>query len=79
MISVPVGMGDIADAMISASQMIYALRMKERILYHTCGASISYGESRISYRASDISLKSATLYGKIAWKRRCLYVRKQAA
>ena len=28
MISVPVGTGDIADAMISASQMIYASRMK---------------------------------------------------
>ena len=42
MISVPCGTGDIADAMISASQMIYALRRKERI----------------SYRASDISLKA---------------------
>ena len=29
MISVPLGTGDIADAMISASQMIYALRMGE--------------------------------------------------
>jgi len=43
MISVPIGTGDIADAMISASQMIYASRMKERILYHACEASISYG------------------------------------
>ena len=43
MISVPCGTGDIADAMISASQMIYASRMKERILYHACEASISYG------------------------------------
>ena len=43
MISVPFGTGDIADAMISASQMIYASRMKERILYHACEASISYG------------------------------------
>ena len=34
MISVPCGTGDIADAMISAPQMIYASRMKERILYH---------------------------------------------
>ncbi len=33
----------IADAMISASQMIYASRMKERILYHICKANISYG------------------------------------
>ena len=32
MISVPMVTGDIADAMISASQMIYALRMMERIL-----------------------------------------------
>ena len=43
MISVPVGTGDIADAMISASQMIYASRMKERILFHACKASISCG------------------------------------
>ena len=44
MISVPDGTGDIADAMISASQMIYALRMKgtdiisyfhEVEIYHT--------------------------------------------
>ena len=60
MISVPVGTGDIADAMISVTQMIYASRMKERILYHACEASISYGDSRISYRASDISLKILT-------------------
>ena len=59
MISVPVGTGDIADAMISASQMIYASRMEERILYHACAASISFGASRISYRVSDISLKNA--------------------
>ena len=43
MISVPRGTGDIADAMISALQMVYASRMKERILYHACEASISYG------------------------------------
>jgi len=43
MISVLIGTGDIADAMISASQMIYASRMKERILYHICRANISYG------------------------------------
>ena len=66
MISVPVGTGDIADAMISASQMIYASRMKERILYHICGANISCGDSRISYRVSDISLKrKAKLCGLI--------------
>ena len=43
MISVPGGTGDIAIAMISALQMIYASRMKERILYHICIANISYG------------------------------------
>ena len=32
-----------AEFMISASQMIYASRMMERILYHACEASISYG------------------------------------
>lgn len=61
MISVPDGTGDIANAMISAAQMIYALRIKERILYHICGANISYGVSRISYCASDISLKILTV------------------
>ena len=35
--------------------------MKERILYHTCGASISY-------RFSDISLNNVTIYGIITWK-----------
>ena len=62
MISVPDGTGDIAVAMISASQMIYASRMKERILYHTCVASISCGASRISYRTGDTSLKIAAFY-----------------
>jgi len=38
MISVPFGTGDIADAMISASQMIYASRMMEQILYHAAKA-----------------------------------------
>ena len=55
MISVPYGTGDIPVGMISASQMIYASQMKERILYHTCEASISYGASRISYCVSNIS------------------------
>ena len=36
--------------------MIYASRMKERILYHACNASISCGVSRISYCVSNISL-----------------------
>ena len=42
--------------------------MKERILYHACEASISYGVSRISYRASDISLKNITYCYIIALK-----------
>ena len=45
MISVPNGTGDIANAMISASQMIYALRMGERIVYHICKANISCGSA----------------------------------
>ncbi len=48
---------DIADAMISASKMIYASRVKERILYHICIANISYGTSRISYRIEMYHLK----------------------
>ena len=71
MISVPVVTGDIADAMISASQMIYASRMEERILYHACEANISYGKSRISYRVSNISLKSTELYSMIVKKEVC--------
>ena len=39
----PVVTCDIPVGMISASQMIYASRIWERILYHTCKASISYG------------------------------------
>ena len=31
--------------------------MKERILYHACEASLSYGACRISYCVSNISLK----------------------
>ena len=42
--------------------------MKERILYHACEASISWGFSRISYRTSDISLKIITNYDIIALK-----------
>ena len=50
-ISVPCGTGDIADAMIYAPHMIYALRMKlngynsifAQQIYHACEASISYG------------------------------------
>ena len=43
MISVSGGTDDIADAMRSALQMIYASRIKGRILYHICNANISYG------------------------------------
>ena len=54
MISVPLGTGDIADAMISASQMIYALRMGEtdiisylrEQIYHT---TLTYIISRKRY------------------------------
>ena len=60
MISVPCRTGDIADAMISAAQMIYASRMKERILYHIfTGWKYIIRQRRISYCASDISLKNA--------------------
>ena len=59
MISVPFGTDDIADAMISAAQMIYAARMKGTDSISFCKANISYGASRISYRDSDISLKNA--------------------
>ena len=68
MISVPFGTGDIADAMISAPQMIYASRMKERILYHACEASISYGFSVYHIAKGDISLKNATNYDIIPMK-----------
>ena len=67
MISVPVVTGDIADAMISASQMIYASRMKERILYHIFTEwKYIIRQRRISYRVSDISLKTTTNYGIIS-------------
>ena len=48
MISVPVGTGDIPDGMISASQMIYASRMKGTDM-------VSCGVGRTLYRASDTS------------------------
>ena len=70
MISVPVGTGDIADTMISASQMIYASRMKERILYHIFTEwKYIIRLCRISYRASDISLKDDVIYDIIKSKR----------
>ncbi len=65
MISVPNGTGDIADAMMSASQMIYASRMKERILYHICFANISYCTPYIiSRKRYIIFCKSSNLYAK---------------
>ena len=42
--------------------------MKERILYHTCVASISCGDSRISFCASDISLKKVIFYSIMSLK-----------
>ncbi len=67
MISVPVGTDDIANAMISASQMIYASRMKGTdIISCLPQASISCGDSRISYRTSDISLKRTLFYDIIS-------------
>ena len=57
MISVPTGTGDILSVWYPPAVGDICLRhMRERILYHACEASISYGGSRISYRASDISL-----------------------
>ena len=42
--------------------------MKERILYHTCEASISYGNAVYHIAKGDISLKSATNYDMIPMK-----------
>ena len=42
--------------------MIYASRMRERILYHICGRKYIIRQRRISYRVSDISLKNITFY-----------------
>ena len=65
---------DIADAMISAPQMIYASRMKKRILYHICNANISYGNAVYHTANGDISLKNETFYDIIPIERRCFYV-----
>ena len=56
MISVPFGTGDIANAMISASQMIYALRMVGTDIISYLQSKYIIRRSRISYRISDISL-----------------------
>ena len=53
--------------MISALQMIYASRMKERILYHACETSISYGLPYIISRQRYI-MKNMMLYGIILSK-----------
>ena len=55
MISVPVGTDDIADAMISALQMIYASRMKGTDIISYLLSKYIIRLSRISYRVSDIS------------------------
>ena len=55
MISVPVGTEDIADAMISALQMICASRMIGTDMISCLRSKYIMRQSRISYRASDIS------------------------
>ena len=56
---------DIADAMISAPQMLYASRMKGTDIISYLQRKYIIRLCRISYRISDISLKSATIYGII--------------
>ena len=62
MISVPCGTDDIADAMISASQMIYASRMKGTDIISCLRSKYIIRLFRISYRVSDISLTKTTFY-----------------
>ena len=50
---------DIADAMISALQMIYASRMMGTDIISYLQSKYIIRQRRISYRVSDISLKSA--------------------
>ena len=68
MISVPCRTDDIADAMISATQMIYASRMKERILYHTCEANASYRQRRYIIEKYSILWYNKIKKGWSAWK-----------
>ena len=68
MISVPVGTDDIANAMISATQMIYASRMVGTDIISYLQRKYIIRQRRISYRASDISLKNATNYDIISVK-----------
>ena len=65
MMSVPCGTDDIANAMISASHMIYASRMKGTDIISYLQSKYIIRQRRISYRASDISLKNALHYGTI--------------
>lgn len=58
MISVPSATDDIAAAMISASQMIYALRMKGTDIISYLQRKYIMGQRHISYRVSDISLEN---------------------
>ena len=70
MISVPYGTGDIADAMISALQMIYASRMKGTDIISYLHRKYIIRQSRISYRDSDISLKQTVcIFGEYTQKR----------
>jgi len=68
MISVPGGTGDIADAMISASQMIYASRINGTDIISYLQSKYIIRQRRISYRVSDISLKNITFYDIILMK-----------
>ena len=69
MISVPFGTGDIADAMISALQMIYASRMKGTDIISYLHRKYIIRQSRISYRDSDISLKQTVcIFGEYTQK-----------
>ena len=67
--SVPDGTGDIADAMISASQMIYASRMEGTDIISYLRSKYIIRQRRISYRASDISLKVLSFRDTIKQKR----------
>ena len=59
---------DIADAMISASQMIYASRMMGTDIISYLQSKYIIRQCRISYRASDISLKNLTFYDTMPLK-----------
>ena len=68
MISVPVGTGDISSIRYRSSSDDICLRhMKERILYHTCVASISYGVPYIISRQRYI-IEKCNIFDKIPMK-----------